>query len=155
MPLINSQDVLQQIPVEDRIAALTLDLDEYGEARALGLSWHTERDELSCKTTDKIIEPIVKVTKRTIISKIASICDVFGVVAPFVIRAKVLVQDLWKMGVDWDEEVSEEVKKQFKRWEKELPALKEISIQRKLLEHEKTLKQVQLHGFADASLNAY
>ena len=47
----NSKDVLQHIPVEERIGTLTLDFDkeEFGETRALGLLWKTDGDELSCK----------------------------------------------------------------------------------------------------------
>lgn len=33
---------------------------------------------------------------------VASIFDPFGILAPVVIKAKTLIQNIWKIQVDWD-----------------------------------------------------
>ena len=153
----NSTEVLQHIPTEDRIASLTIELDkeEYGQARALGLDWQTEEDQLRCKVTDTLLTPANRLTKRIIASKTASVYDVFGFTAPFIIRAKIILQDLWKKDCKWDNEVDEEIAERFRNWELELPLLKEVVVPRRLMPRNFEVESISLHGFSDASEDAY
>ena len=47
-----------------------------------------------------------KITKRTILSEIARLYDPVGWLAPVLVSAKIMLQNLWLQGVDWDEPVS-------------------------------------------------
>ena len=40
-------------------------------------------------------------TKRGVVTKIAMIFDPLGIISPFVLRVKVLVQRLWALKLDW------------------------------------------------------
>ena len=42
---------------------------------------------------------------RTVLSIIARVFDPLGILAPFVIKLKILLQNLWKYGISWDESV--------------------------------------------------
>ena len=81
--------------------------------------------------------------------------DVFGFVSPYLIRAKVLLQDLWKDGLSWDSEVGDEVAKVFRKWESELLRLPEINVPRCLRHSNIQVKSIELCGFSDASVDAY
>ena len=93
----NSPDVLQAIPEDSRLPSLVLDLDqnEFGEASSLGLKWHRLDDVFYCKATEKLMKVDKVITKRSILSKVSRIYDVFGFLAAFTIRAKVFLQQLW------------------------------------------------------------
>ena len=55
----------------------------------------------------------------------------------------------------WDKAVPREIERVWKRWCKELPLLKEFSIARPCFPKGAVIKDVQLHGFCDASEVAY
>ena len=46
-------------------------------------------------------------TKKFIVGKVAKIFDPLGLVSLFVVQAKILIQDLWTMGVGWDDPVTQ------------------------------------------------
>jgi hypothetical protein len=46
---------------------------------------------------------ISRVTKRSISSVIARIYDPLGLLAPVIVRAKILLQRVWALKIDWDE----------------------------------------------------
>ena len=53
---------------------------------------------------------------------------------PFTVSARHLFQDIWREGVDWDEEIPMEMKRKFKMWLDDLQELKNVHISRKLLD---------------------
>ena len=53
----------------------------------------------------------VKLTKRTMLSQTARIYDPIGLAAAFIIRAKIGMQELWQIGVDWDQELPSTIQK--------------------------------------------
>ena len=81
--------------------------------------------------------------------------DILGWFAPTVIKAKYLIQLLWKARISWDEPFPTELVKVWKRWNSELPAITKHAISRKLVKDQETVQQIQLHGFSDASQIAY
>ena len=46
-----------------------------------------------------------KLTKRIALSKIDSMYDPLGLITPFIIKAKMLLKNLWKRGFGWDEDI--------------------------------------------------
>jgi hypothetical protein len=76
--------------------------------------------------------------------------------SPFAIRAKVLLQELWRIGVTWDEEIEESLLKRWQDWQDDLLNLSKVIIPRcyqlSLLQQP---IEFQLHHFSDASRVAY
>ena len=92
-------------------------------------------------------------TKRNVLSTIARLFDPLQLLAPYTMRAKILMQELWAAGCDWDDAVSDELSIKWKKWLSELPELSAFEVPR-CLRHPDP-KEVQLHVFSDASEDAY
>jgi len=50
-------------------------------------------------------------TKRPILSKLAGIVDPIRAGAAVLIKGKITMQELWQLGLSWDEDVPPEAKK--------------------------------------------
>jgi len=74
----------------------------------------------------------------------------------FILPVKVLLQELWRMGIQWDERVPEPLLTQWHRWMKSLPPVAKIKIPRCFRNpSHATTTNVQLHYFSDASNHGY
>jgi len=71
------------------------------------------------------------------------------------ISMKILLQRVWELRIDWDEFVPIEIQSVWMQWKSELPSLYGKSISRYYFPKKSHIKSVQLHGFSDASENAY
>ncbi|XP_022816832.1 uncharacterized protein LOC111349813 [Spodoptera litura] len=120
--------------------------------KTLGLTWNRTCDTFQYSVQlPALQEPV---TKRKILSDIARLFDPLGWVAPVIIVAKMLIQKLWISGIAWDEEVPCEIKKEWLTYRQELHFLTKFSVPRWLhMKHGD--KQIDLHGFCDASKSAY
>ena len=101
----NSKEVLASVAPSDR-ANPEVDLSTpLPPGRVLGLLWDTETDTISVQPPEK--KTAFK-TKRGVLASIASTFDPLGLVAPFTLQAKLLMQDLWKKHLSWDAELDED-----------------------------------------------
>lgn len=132
---------------------LNLIVDHNSEIRALGMIWDCNCDVFKF-TSIRQLPPLEKSTKRSILSRIALIFDPLGLLGPSVIIAKLLMQELWRSRVDWDESISSELHTLWKEYECKLRSLSNIKIPRKVIDC-KEVQTIELHGFSDASQNAY
>ena len=46
-------------------------------------------------------------TNRNFLEKISTLFDPLGLLAPFTIKSKLLMQETWSEGIDWDEKVTD------------------------------------------------
>ena len=74
--------------------------------------------------------PDFQTTKQNVLRKVATIFDPLGFVFPYVIVAKILLQELWMRGYDWDDEVQDEIANKIGDWFEQLKSLKEVKIPR-------------------------
>ena len=149
----NDKKLLCQIPEELREAEpLHLEPAPQGCPKTLGLHWDTHTDNLHVSTPAPVDQPL---TKRFIASQTAKVYDVLGWFAPTVLKAKHLMQLLWKTNISWDEPIPTEYMGVWNRWSNELKAISTFAIPRKIVQDTRTVQQVQLHGFSDASQLAF
>ena len=75
----NDSEVMESIAEEDRLPKKMVEFQEndHGFTKALGLGWHISTDEFSIQISDTLKTPLDKVTKRTILSKVSKIYDIF------------------------------------------------------------------------------
>ena len=94
----NDRKVLESIPIHDRakdVKELDLAEDALPTERDLGVSWCVENDKFGFKVNVKE-RPC---TRRGILSIVSSIYDPLGMAAPFILPAKLLLQDLCRKGL--------------------------------------------------------
>ena len=102
----------------------------------------------------KMMEQRFELTKRNFLKKIATLFDPLGFLSPSIIRAKMLMQEVWVQGVDWDEELPLDTSTQVTTWFRELSSLPSVRIPR-CLQLRKEVSSIAVHVFVDASLEAY
>ncbi|KAK6171952.1 hypothetical protein SNE40_018370 [Patella caerulea] len=116
--LSNSKEVLQEIPMEDRSESVDLDEGYLPSIKTLGILWIRDEDTFSFKSCPPPDD--FEITKRNFLSKIATLFDPTGFLAPFVIRAKIMLQETWTAGLDWDDQLPEHLSIKAKKWFLEL-----------------------------------
>ena len=91
-------------------------------------------------------------SRRRILSTISSVYDPLGIVSPVILWGKLILQDLCRQKVDWEDPVPEEILPRWERWHNELPLLEDVSIQLcfKPPGFGKVV-QSEVHSFSDAS----
>lgn len=75
--------------------------------------------------------------------------------APYIIRAKMALQEAWLQGLEWDEEFPDDSRLVTHQWAKQLPEALQIKISCCYRQHEEAVEDVLLHTFVDASRLAY
>ncbi|XP_022783263.1 uncharacterized protein LOC111324045 [Stylophora pistillata] len=102
----NSREVLTAIPSSE-VACDIIHLDRNGlpQERALGVKWCAEQDLLSLEPAKSKFPN----TKRGILSATSSVFDPLGLAAPYVIKAKVIIQELWRRQIEWDSELPNDI----------------------------------------------
>lgn len=143
----NSVEFLAKIPEIDR------EIVQNDLIKTLGLHWNMSTDELSFEINIPNEKHDIPLTKRMLLSQIASFFDPLGLISPVIIGAKHLIQSTWKKKIDWDEKVPSEIKERWLALKNELHLLKTIKIKRWI--HVKNNSRVELHGFCDASEKSY
>ena len=116
----NDREVLESIPVEARakdVKDLDLDNDVLPAEKALGVSWFVETDTFGFKVNIKE-KPC---TRRGILSVVSSVYDPLGMAAPFILPAKLLLQDLCRKSLGWDDEIPSDYLSRWRVWLNGLP----------------------------------
>ena len=67
-------------------------------------------------------------TKRNVLSTIATLFDLLQLLAPFTVRAKMIMQEVWIADLDWDETLPNDLKVKWNAWFNELCELQSIHI---------------------------
>ena len=83
--------------------------------------------------------------------------DPLGFNSPFVMYAKILFQDLWKLGMAWDDKLPYNLEVKFKKWTKITQLLSSLVMHRCYFTNVqwKGIEYIELHGNGNASERAY
>ncbi|XP_033314637.1 uncharacterized protein LOC117216075 [Bombus bifarius] len=119
--------------------------------KTLGVFWNSSDDSILYSVEVKPTPS--RVTKRIISSEIAKIYDPLGLLAPVIVRAKMLLQRIWSSKIDWDESLPIELHIEWERYYAQLPLLNNVRFPRKAIIE--SAIEIELHGFCDASEKAY
>ncbi|GFR19845.1 integrase catalytic domain-containing protein [Trichonephila clavata] len=124
------------------------------ETKTLGLLWKPHPDSFAFKISpmtsncDSLI-----VTKKSVISTIARIFDPLGLIGPVITRAKIFLQSLWQLKLDWNDPLPSNLVSYWKSFIDALESINCLNIPRYCLQ-DKSIR-TELHGFSDSSEKAY
>ena len=151
----NNMNVLRAIPVEGRANSSRHFFEDRGPVptKTLGVVWTADDDQLSIDISKrgKLTENL---TKRTCLREMASVFDPLGLFVPLTIRAKMLFQQTWTSGVDWDDVLPYAQQLQWSAWFADLQQLNSLSVPR-CVHPVPEVDEQEIHVFSDASQEAY
>lgn len=149
----NSKKVIESIPQSERAKSVKmLDFDHLPSERALGIQWNIQTDRFEFNINVKPKDP----TRRGILAVVSSIYDPLGLAAPFVLTAKILLQDLCRRKLGWDDTIPGDDEDRWHVWLADLPKLSCFSVNRCIKpKNFSDIMTSQLHHFADASTSGY
>ena len=124
--------------------------------RALGMNWNVESDLFIFDVDVTQKETTKGITRRHMLSTAASLFDPLGFLAHILRIPKLVMQQLCRMKLDWDDAAPDDLKKQWLDWIDEMPLLKDQQIRRCLKPPQASgTFTTELHYFSDASESAY
>ena len=101
----NSKKAIQSIPQNERAkSVLLLDFDHLPSERTLGIQWNIQTHRFEFNINVKPKDP----TRHRILAVVSSIYDPLGLTAPFVLTAMILLQDLCRRKLGWDDTIPED-----------------------------------------------
>ena len=139
----NSEELMSSIPVHDRAKADT--------QKILGMDWDTLEDTLN--VTDTNASARLVRSKRELLQAIAMFFDPLGLHSPLVTRAKLLLQQVWRLNCGWDDPLPQNVMSEWLRLAPEFDDASKKRIPRYC--SNSGASRHTLHVFCDASLSAY
>ncbi|XP_065902524.1 uncharacterized protein [Dysidea avara] len=119
----------------------------------LGLLWNTSTDTIGYIVTQFHLKD-QPITKRRVLQLSSKIYDPLGFLAPVTIQARILMQELWRCGVSWDEPLQQEHVDTWQRIVEHLQDTTDILLPRCYLMPMSDAPK-KLHVFCDASKKAY
>ena len=99
--------------------------DSYS-TRALGIIWKTDDDVLNFRLEYNYGN--LSATKRNILSISSRLFDPLGLLAPIIIKAKILLQKIWENKLDWDESIPQCLETEWKSFKIELSQVDTINV---------------------------
>ncbi|XP_028417119.1 uncharacterized protein LOC114541385 [Dendronephthya gigantea] len=151
--LSNSRKVVESLPESERASVVkNLDFDCWSMERALGVQWNITSDKFGFT----IVIKDRPATRRGILSIVGSVYDPLGFAVPFILQAKLILQDLCREKLGWDDKISDVYMKRWQAWLEDLPKLEQLAVDRCFKPAELgEISDTQLHHFADASQHGY
>ncbi|XP_058819112.1 uncharacterized protein LOC131681975 isoform X2 [Topomyia yanbarensis] len=159
----SSDEVLQHLkePSQQRLLSIDCNEEEKGQ-RVLGIAWDSRKDIFVFSTSwHGELAPYVledkRPTKRIALRIIMSLFDPLGLLAPFLIHGRMLIQDLWRLNLGWDTEIANREYEKWRQWVHLLPGISSLEIPRCYFgnAHSNLYESLQLHVFTDASELGY
>ena len=118
--------------------------------------WSPENDIFTFSTTfprvnQRLVTEEKHPSKREVLKLIISVFDPLCLLAVMTIRRKILMQDLWRAGVNWDSAIPENLKLKWDMWLADLKTATETRIPRCYTLGIGEIRNIELHIFCDAS----
>ncbi|XP_049294139.1 uncharacterized protein LOC125769448 [Anopheles funestus] len=153
----NSPSVVQHLQKEFRGKENINTSYDLSTEKVLGMWWDTASDTLTFRLSPKHDEDLLSgrkaATKREILRTLMSIYDPLGLLGHFLMYLKVLLQEVWRGGLGWDQKLDDVSETKWAAWRRLLPEVKTVVIPRCYRQLTSPEANVELHIFCDASEN--
>jgi len=128
-----------------------LELDN-GSTKILALIWNPSEDVLKYKVLPYDKNTVI--SKKKILSDIASIYDPLELIGPFLSQVKLFLCMLFCEKYEWDSALPADIEQQWITYRTNLHALNNVTIPRSVIRGDNVV-EIQVHRFSDASVEAY
>ncbi|XP_065355454.1 uncharacterized protein LOC135949918 [Calliphora vicina] len=159
---VNTEEEAKELAIQVRMihADNTCQTSFKAIEKILGMYWESNNDVFQynsrfSRLRRDVFQPHVVPTKREVLQVLMSIFDPLGFVSHYTIGLKMLLQDIWRSGIKWDDELSDDLLPKWSSWLGNLVKITSIVIPRCYSKLLKLTVNVQLHTFVDAGENAY
>ncbi|XP_043661619.1 uncharacterized protein LOC122625598 [Drosophila teissieri] len=133
----------------------------WGEAeeKILGMRWQVATDDFRFnveyhRVPSSVLSGDRVPTKREYLSLVMSTFDPLGFLCCLMVTAKLLLREIWRQKIQWDEPLPEELSKAFAIWRKEMDAVGQFRCPRHYFGRG-AVRAVELHVFVGASQAAF
>ncbi|XP_062541398.1 uncharacterized protein LOC134209426 [Armigeres subalbatus] len=161
--LSNDAEVLEGICATPTLEPKSMDLERGDKSESvLGKKW-IPRDDVFVymlglrEDLEYIIAKDHIPTKGEIARVIMSMFDHLGFIAFFLVHGKILLQDTWAKGIEWDQRIPDDINARWQQWSNLFQQLDNLRIPRCYFRSPipESFSGLQLHLFVDASESAY
>ncbi|XP_017469917.1 PREDICTED: uncharacterized protein LOC108361720 [Rhagoletis zephyria] len=127
--------------------------------KVLGMLWQPSSDHFTYRlefhgVDSSVISGDLVPTKRMLLSIVMSIFDPLGFLCHLTITAKLVMREIWKRDLGWDEHVPNEINDMWNNFRMQLLNVVECKVPRHYFKLGQP-KNLQLHIFVDASEDAF
>lgn len=158
----NSTAVLEAMGESTEPQSVDMLSSRTGQAeKVLGMWWQTIDDTMTYSLRfvsiyDEVVQTTRPPTKRQLLRLLMSIYDPLGLIAQFLVGLKMILQEVQKTQIGWDEPIEEAQEKKWKAWIQHLPKIENLRIPRCYLSPSLSWEgaTVSIQTFVDASENA-
>ncbi|XP_036150329.1 uncharacterized protein LOC118648147 [Monomorium pharaonis] len=147
----NSEKLLRDLRANNRAEESSALAIESGTIKTLGLNWCPKADMFQF-SMDFVKSPVS--TKREVLSTISRLFDPLGMVGPILTRAKLIMQETWVSDLDWDEPLTDNLRKAWDAYVEDVRGVGSIRVPRRVIQCPNAMRFC-LHAFCDASMKAY
>ncbi|XP_065083397.1 uncharacterized protein LOC135705551 [Ochlerotatus camptorhynchus] len=127
--------------------------------KVLGMWWDTATDSFTFRISPKhnmeLLSGSRMPIKREVLRMLMAIYDPMGLISNFLIYLKILLQEIWRAGCGWDDEINGKLAERWITWVEALPNVRQVSVPRcyRNATSAESTNTVELHIFCDASEN--
>ncbi|XP_055586245.1 uncharacterized protein LOC129738941 [Uranotaenia lowii] len=157
--LSNSSYVVKSL-LEEPIVEKNLSVGpEMSTEKVLGMWWDTTTDTFTFKLSPKHDAELLSgariPTKREVLRTLMTVYDPMGLIGNFLIYLKILLQEIWRSGSGWDDEINARLTEKWLTWIETLPNVRQVRIPRcyRTTTSAESSNSIELHIFCDASEN--
>ncbi|XP_053691781.1 uncharacterized protein LOC128740267 [Sabethes cyaneus] len=155
----NSDSVLAAIS-EKTTKEKNLDIgDECATEKVLGMWWDTSNDCFTCKVSARYDQELMlgnrRPTKREVLRTLMMVFDPLGLIAHILMFLKVLLQEIRRTTVGWDDPIEDPQYDKWLSWLAVFPRIATIEVPRCYRTLAPVNSVVQMHTFVDASENGF
>ncbi|XP_036146395.1 uncharacterized protein LOC118646807 [Monomorium pharaonis] len=147
----NSEKLIRDLRANNRAEESSALAIESGTIKTLGLNWCPKADMFQF-SMDFVKSPVS--TKREVLSTISRLFDPLGMVGPILTRAKLIMQETWVSDLDWDEPLTDNLRKAWDAYVEDVRGVGSIRVPRRVIQCPNAMR-FRLHAFCDASMKAY
>ncbi|XP_070067137.1 uncharacterized protein [Drosophila virilis] len=114
----NSKQVIQALEDDCEELDKRISAQDEAQEKVLGLWWLPVQDLLTFVVTPNLLAKASKErpTKRRVLSVIMSIFDPLGLLGFLNIRAKIILQNIWRSNIGWDDDLTNENEDDWQQW---------------------------------------